>query len=1075
MRKPKDQKYRDMIVTELEASMLIEAGAGSGKTTSLVDRMLALLGEGASRVDRMAAVTFTRKAAAELKERFQIALEAVLKEEEDPVRRGRFQSALAGLDLVFTGTIHSFCSRLLRERPVEARLDPDFQELEEEENGLLMERCWTEYIEGLYAEDAPVLNRIIDLGLDPAKLVETYRNVALYPDVEVVRTEVERPDFERARALLSKYLETAYRAVPGVVPEQGWDNLQKMILQACRRARYQDMNRDRDFIQVLSGLEKAGNVTQNRWPGGKDQALEQQAAFEKFRTDVVEPCLTKWRRYCHYYIMELVAPAVDYFREAREKDSLMNYNDLLLKSAELLRENREVRRYFQERFTHLLVDEFQDTDPVQAEVLLYLAGEDVDEKSWTKLRVRPGSLFIVGDPKQSIYRFRRADIDTYNRVKTIIKDSGGLVIPLTTNFRSVPDVCEWINPIFREKFPAEGTPHQPAFERLGPFKEAKAGGVKRITIDKIRGNSQSKIAAEDARRIAAFIDWAVEGNLFLSGPEGESREGKGRKAGPGDFMILLRYRKHLPVYARALEARGVPYELSGGGAFNESEELRHLLNLLASVADPEDQVSLVAALRRIFFGISDDLLFRFRQGGGFFSYLAEPEKCEDHEARERVGEALSEIREFHRWAVTKPPATALSMILDHLGVVPLALTRDMGESRAGNLLKAAEIALWESGRMLNSFPDMVECLEQYYTDLDVEGMPVEPGRENVVRIMNLHKAKGLEAPVVFLADPMKEAAHTPSLRIERMGDRGSGYFVASVSKGMYGRDVVGVPPDWEEHEALERKYQEAEDDRLLYVATTRARDLLVVSWYPEKMNKGGWKDLYPYLREVEELEIPADREPPSVVPEGKIAAERFLEGKGRIAQRLSASRRDSYRIETVTKAAKDPGRGVPFSADTGRGMSWGRIIHRMLQALAKDQSANLELIAENLLKEEERPLSERDEVVAAVKGVVSSDLWKRMEKAEKALAEVPFSIKMEDEEFPRIISGAIDLAFREPGGWVIADYKTDTVNGSLQTLVDFYKPQVNLYRDFWEKMSGEPVKEAGLYFVTIRRWIEVKP
>ena len=411
------------------------------------------------------------------------------------------------------------------------------------------------------------------------------------------------------------------------------------------------------------------------------------------------------------------------------------------------------------------------------------------------------------------------------------------------------------------------------------------------------------------------------------------------------------------------------------------------------------------------------------------------------------------------------------MIIDQLGIVPLAITRDMGESRAGNLLKAAEIALWESGKALNSFPDMVERLEQYYTELDVEEMSVEPGKENVVRIMNLHKAKGLEATVVFLADPLKQVSHDPSLHIARMEDRAVGYFVASHQKGEFQRETVGLPPDWQEHERLEQAYQQAEEERLLYVATTRAKQLLVVSMYPEKMDKGGWKDLYPNLIEAEELEGFEDEKAPSVITDWKISAESFAEGKRQIAERISAGKLHSYKAETVTKASKDSGKEVPFSEDTGRGMSWGRIIHKLLEIVSREENIDLELIAENLLKEEERPLSERDEVVTAVKTVASSELWKRMQKAEEALVEVPFSLKIEDEKLPKIISGAIDLAFKEPEGWVIADYKTDKVDGNLDSLVAYYKPQVEMYKDFWEKMSGENVKEAGLYFVDTGKWV----
>ena len=1070
MSNPEDAQYREMIVRDLDDSMLVEAGAGSGKTTSLVDRMLALIGAGKCSVDTMAAVTFTRKAASELRGRFQIALEKSISDEKNKDRRSRLQGALEKHELLFAGTIHSFCARLLRERPVEARLDPDFSELEEDENSLLRDQCWSEQIENLHAGDSPVLAKVIELGLDPAKLIGAYQMAALYPEVEVVRLRLKKPNFSKERQLLQAYLDQAWKALPSNVPENDWDVLQSALRLARLRMRNANVEEDRDYIKIISGFDKDMKATQYKWPT-KEIGKEQTALFENFRQEVVSPCLDRWRSYCHYFIMEMVIPAVDYFKKQREKDSLMNYHDLLLKAAELLRDNAEVRSYFQERFTHILVDEFQDTDPIQAEVILYLAGWDYKEKSWRKIRVKPGALFIVGDPKQSIYRFRRADIDTYNEVKEIIVKSGGRVIPLTANFRSLPPVCEWVNPIFREIFPAKATRHQPAYEPLAPVKATRSGGIKRITIEKIPFNPQKEIAGLDAERIASFIGWALKGNLEVLRESGGAKGAKKEKAAPGDFMILLRYKKHLPIYARSLEARGIQYEISGGGAFNESMEIRQLMNLLRSVAEPEDQVSLLATLRGMFYGISDDLLYRFKKGGGVFSYLAAQGKCTDEEAKKSIEPAFAEINEFHRWGRTKPPAAALSMMIDRLGIIPLAKTREMGESRAGNLLKTLEIAFWESGKGATSFPELVERLEQYFTELEVEEMSVEPGKEDVVRIMNLHKAKGLEAAVVFLADPVKDASHEPEIHVSRKEEKALGCFVASQQEGEYKRSVVGLPPDWDKYLSVEEEYQRAEEERLLYVAVTRAKQLLVVSRYPHQQEKGAWTGLYPRLENVEELESPEEKEP--ALKKGRITKDQFRSARVETAARYASVKAHTYEVEAVTKASKPSGAELPFATDTGLGMSWGRIIHRMLEAMVREEKTDLELIAENLLKEEERLLSEKDLVVRTVKAVMASELWKRMKTAKEVLVEVPFSLKVVEESLPKVISGVIDLAFRESDGWVIADYKTDKVDGNLDALLAYYSPQVEMYRKFWVEMSKEKVKEAGLYFVEVGQWVIV--
>ena len=211
MHEPEDIKYRKMIEENLDVSMLVEAGAGSGKTMSLVNRMLALIGSGKTTVDRMAAVTFTRKAAAEMKSRFQISLEKALDEERDGKRQERFQSALDHMEFLFSGTIHSFCGRLLRERPIEARLDPDFKELEEDENALLRDNCWSEYLEGLQGEESETLKAVLDLGINPAELLQTYQSITLFPEVEVFRKKVALPDYKKEKAQIRKYLEVAGR------------------------------------------------------------------------------------------------------------------------------------------------------------------------------------------------------------------------------------------------------------------------------------------------------------------------------------------------------------------------------------------------------------------------------------------------------------------------------------------------------------------------------------------------------------------------------------------------------------------------------------------------------------------------------------------------------------------------------------------------------------------------------------------------------------------------------------------------------------------------------------------------
>ncbi len=492
MHEPEDFKSRKMIEENLDVSMLVEAGAGSGKTMSLVNRMLALIGSGKTTVDRMAAVTFTRKAAAEMKSRFQIGLEKALDEERDGKKKERFQSALDRMEFLFAGTIHSFCGRLLRERPIEARLDPDFKELEEDENALLRDNCWSEYLEGLQGEESETLKAVLDLGINPADLLQTYQSITLFPEVEVFRKKVALPDYKKEKGQTRKYLEVAGNSLPKTVPENDWDPLQDLLRQTFMRLRYLDLDEDLDFIKVLEGLNRSVKATQYKWPS-KEVGKEQERLFNKLKEEVILPSLMRWNEYCHFFIMELIAPAVEYFERARKRNSQMNFYDLLLQAATLLRENPEVRQYFQERFTHILVDEFQDTDPIQAEVMLYLTGEDLKQKTWRKIKVEAGIPLHRRRPEAVDLPVPPCGHRHLQRGEASHQGSGGLAIPLTANFRSVPRSLQLDQPIFEAETSRSREPRfQAPFEPLDAFHKTKTGGVKRISIGKVRGIKKPK-------------------------------------------------------------------------------------------------------------------------------------------------------------------------------------------------------------------------------------------------------------------------------------------------------------------------------------------------------------------------------------------------------------------------------------------------------------------------------------------------------------------------------------------------------------------------------------------------------
>jgi ATP-dependent helicase/nuclease subunit A len=270
-------------------------------------------------------------------------------------------------------------------------------------------------------------------------------------------------------------------------------------------------------------LERMANlsvgVVQKKWPGGRDQAKAEEACWNDFITQYAEPALKLWRQHRYEKVLRAVQPATAIYERLRHDLGRLNYQDLLMKAAGLLRSRPNVRRYFRKRFTHLLVDEFQDTDPVQAEVMLLLTADDGDQTDWRQCRPVPGSLFVVGDPKQSIYRFRRADIVTYNQVRDIIQANDGLVVRLWTNFRSAEPVVEWVNGVFDKVLPSESTVYSPANVPLETGRtEAAKGDLRGVYALRIPGEltRQEKVIAYDADFIARFIRKALDGAVTLA-------------------------------------------------------------------------------------------------------------------------------------------------------------------------------------------------------------------------------------------------------------------------------------------------------------------------------------------------------------------------------------------------------------------------------------------------------------------------------------------------------------------------------------------------------------------------------
>ena len=883
-----DAAARERIRSSLDESLLVEAAAGTGKTSELVARIVNVLAAGAAEVGEILAVTFTEKAAGELKLRLREGLEHARHAPSGPaaggdLAPGNVEHAVAHLEEAQVSTIHGFCADLLRERPVEAGVDPRFEVLADTKP--VFGQAFDAWLQQTLTDPPEGLRRALSrrsaggFGEPGAKERPTERLRAAAEALAEWRdfqAPWRREKFDRIAIIdriVAELVDFADLAERVKSPRDRLYVALRPVLLLVREIRKQDELRPgrRDYDAVEAALvELAGtrDFTALRWKGsgtwyGEDVAretvLEGHAGIVKVLQDfkrVADADLAALLR------EELRAP-IEAFGKLKRDAGRLDFVDLLIEARNLVRDHDGVRADFQRRFTRIFVDEFQDTDPLQAEILLLLAADDPAEQDWRRVRPAAGKLFIVGDPKQSIYRFRRADVGVYWEVKRQLQAAGVPALALTTSFRAAAGIQRLVNrafaPLMSGAHPAGGAgPQQADYVPLSPYREDPDGqpGVVALPVPRPYGLRRVTAAAiEDSLpdAVGAFVRWLVtESGWRVTerqtagevGAGGGSRPWGGAPVAARHVCILFRRfesfgRDLTRGYVEALEARDLPHLLVGGRGFHEREEVTTMRAALAAVEHPDDELSVFATLRGSLFAVEDAALLEYHQRFGRLHPFRIPAELETPAGRdaglgERLGpiaEALGVLREAHRRRNVVPVAETVGRLLEatraHAGFV----MRPGGEQALANVLLIAELARrYESGGGL-SFRGFVEQLEdEALAGQAGEASILEEGSDGV-RIMTVHRAKGLEFPVVVLADP--------TCRLHR---RTAGRFI-DPARGLCALRLAGWPPlDLLDHQDVEVERDRQEGIRLAYVAATRARDLLVVPAVGDGPYEGRWLD-----------------------------------------------------------------------------------------------------------------------------------------------------------------------------------------------------------------------------------------
>jgi ATP-dependent helicase/nuclease subunit A len=1054
----------------------------------MVGRMVALLAEGKCEVSEIAAITFTKKAAAELRDRFQVALFREARRSEGEIQR-RLTDAAAHVDRGFVGTIHSFCARLLRERPVEAGVDVAFEELDDGEDRLLRKRAWEEHVAALFTQGAPILEVLRRLGLSIGQLEGSFLKLADYPDVtDWPAPPVDPPDLKKLIRDIKKYAARMTEVSAQFVDPTVGDEMAEEYKLIPKLIHVLDLDDPVDVLRLVRRFKKNLKPGQAKWEQLTGGSIDRKGAkkegeiWEGFVEQTAEPALRNWREHVYPSALEAIRSSQVRYDRLRQMAGRLNYQDLLMKAAALLRAHPEVRRYLRNRFKCLLVDEFQDTDPIQAEVMLLLTANDYGEKDWTACQPVPGSLFVVGDPKQSIYRFRRADIVTYNQVKDILRNSGGEVVTLSTNFRTLEPIVGWVNDLFAGPFNEADKKHSPEYVALQPGRSEDPTSawppVSKIVVAG-EGRSQAPLLEADSDRIARTLRHALDTGFPIPRTPTEIERGVSPAAQPGDFMILTRTKNHLSLYARKLQEYGIPHLVTGGGGASETEEVLLLKNCIAAIARPDNPVALVALLRGPLFGLDDESLFAFRNAGGEFDYRKGVPSDLDTDLVDRLSDPLQRLLKYADWFARLPLLSAVERIAEDLALIIRCLTGEEGNLSAGSLLKTIEY-LRANRSSLTTLSDLVEALENLLEGTEeLDGIPASPDPGAVVRIMNLHKAKGLEAPVVFLADPTGGREHDADIHIDRRAEGAIGYLLVQEKKDeSFYRPRLAEPKDWENWEQEEKKFLDAEEKRLLYVAATRAGAHLVISRKEVKPGNRkppseAWSFFREGLQDCPELPDPgpvarvvAEREP--------LTREDFDSFRDSNRRRWSGAREKSYEVQAAKQIDTDLLPHHPSQAD--RGMEWGTLIHLLLETAMKDPRADLQSLARTTVEEGDLDSDWVARSLEVVERVQDSEIWKRAGASAQRFIEIPFQTLKEhgEEGIPIQVRGVVDLIFKEPGGWILVDYKSDRVAESgIGPLMETYREQLANYQKAWERLTQETVLEKYLYLTHLDRLVSL--
>lgn len=1073
---PKDYQARLNAALPDDKNIIVEAGAGTGKTTLLIDRLCYLILGKDIPIDKIVALTFTDKAAAEIKIRLLLKMQKILAELETPTTEDEttlnllnafgknkedllkaIQASFELAERAMVSTIHSFCLQILRRFPLEAGLAPKCEVDDGTAADNIFDKEWSAFLE-----------RELTFNSTNARMWEELLTHIKLEDIKDFTKTLLKPSIKNYHPL--KYA----------------TRLKEICLARCARATelaLQPMGRNRSMAPALAAAvdilkESAAFFTDAKHDKSRfniEKLPTQPAEWElESYTEAIDIIRFAQAVNIDNQILitkafNLAAPFAAEFKEKLGRENIISYDGLIQRTKDLLKGNAAVRRELKQEYKSILIDEFQDTDPAQGEILLFLAEDETSHaKTWQEVTLAQGKLFVVGDPKQSIYRFRGADITAYEKFTDLMMRQGAQKCFLQTNFRSSKNIIAFAN-AFGNKSITEQKGIQPKYIEINNGKDFPAPKVQIAAVEADTGK------IDDLRHNQAqFIAQWIKDNAF------KTKLSNGKVMTYKDIAILLRTTTKMDIYTEALKRFDIKYTVEETRNFYTAQEVMDIINILKVINDPKDKTALLGVLRSPLCLCEDrDILeLSKRKALNIFA--------ENTEGIKGIGEAYKMLKNLHYKAGRIALSELINEIVWNTGFTEFETLSSQKEQTIANIFKFVAIVRQLHGYGALSLGQFLYYAQKYAEEQNKEGeSPLAEESLDTVTLMTMHKAKGLEFPAVIITDISKKEKVTKAKRPE---------FIEDWSSGAQGLRLGAVTDGaFALLEESARKHSAAEELRILYVALTRAKEHLLLAGdlkveettisaalqnagcYPNTGLKpctilsGDAEAEVKYLQYCEP-ELFTDKHYYNEAEENtRLNIPAWLEAWHTREQEYKAALKEA---KPITPSQQNYEQAEHAENQKDSAAITGTLCHKMITDIFTCSAKTPSEQASIMGIDPDIYAVELNEAIKITADFEKSPAMAELKKMQFMAAELPFTIQKNGQ----VISGIMDAVFRtEEGKICIIDYKSDNIDiSAAPQRALLYKPQLDFYEQAAEQIFKTGQIRTAVIFLRVAQIIYIQ-